>query len=1079
MTDAARDRQLDQLIATLGTQLGLTGEEIADILWLALKRQDSEESLAEVTPQQAPPPSVPQEPDVLPSTDTIASNQSEQPAPTATGLYPQTQSNQSQTSQTGTLPLRVPDAPSLRKPLILAQALRPLMRRIASGRRTILDEVATAQRIAAERLCIPVLKPELEPWFDLALVVDQNPSMLIWRHTIRELERVLKHYGAFRDVRTWGLVTDESGQIGIQPGTGSAQPQRVGSPRELIDPSSRRLVLVVSDCVAAIWRNGTALSALKDWAESQPAAIVQMLPDRLWSRTGLGLGASVQLGNLTPGGANQQLLIKELLLWKDIDLDNGIKLPVLTLEPEVAASWSQMVAARGDAVASGVVFPPELPGEVRQPPPTRSRPLDAKGRVYRFRMAASPMARKLAGLLAAAPAINLAIVRLIQETLLPQSNQTHVAEVFLGGLLKPLTPIEADTNPDAVQYEFMDDEIRDILLEAAPVSDSVEVIDAVSGYVAGQLGTSLEEFVALLKAPGRGDEDTVQPFAVVTARILKRLGGDYARFAEELESSGAKTTVQVECDRNFLWQQGNTKIYSLCTDSPWQLPFDGLVIPVGHRGDVGQLGYAFKVALGKTSTLFDESMKRTMIENGQTSINPDEPLFVALPPQIKSRLFSLDGESVEHFIVCVTLEFSKPDIDNITRAVTALIYGTAKRKLKRLVLPLLGAGSIGLPANTVARIMLPAIDQALKRLPLSSIEEITLVGRYEGTITIINQVAQHLFKQNNLNLHKFTVEPPRVGAKGLSPLQDVASGHKSRNKKDSESKEVQLLQKFEFEVVTVNRRGEIIQTTTKQARYFSEDLSNDITLDMVAIPRGTFLMGAPDSEKGHLEGESPQHQVTVQSFFMGKYPVTQAQWQAAASLPRVNHELNPEPSRFRGNNLPVEQVSWCNAVEFCARLSRLTGREYRLPSEAEWEYACRGETTTPFHFGETITTDLANYNGNYTYDKSPNGEYREQTTPVGYFKVANTFGLYDMHGNVYEWCKHPDRRSYENAPTDGSVWLSDDKNAAKIIRGGCWYSYPVHCRCAYRYYFYPGVSLIGIGFRVVCVAPQDSFVKRV
>ena len=187
---------------------------------------------------------------------------------------------------------------------------------------------------------------------------------------------------------------------------------------------------------------------------------------------------------------------------------------MLTLEPEVAVIWSQMVAGKSDAVALGFVFSSELRDDAQQLPETSISNLNAEDRVYRFRMTASPMARKLAGLLAAAPVINLPVVRLIQETMLPQSRQVHVAEVFLGGLLKPLSKIETDTNPDVVQYDFMADQMREILLKSAPVSDSASVVDAVSQHVAEQLGKSLEEFVALLKAPGQADESQVKPFAV-------------------------------------------------------------------------------------------------------------------------------------------------------------------------------------------------------------------------------------------------------------------------------------------------------------------------------------------------------------------------------------------------------------------------------------------------------------------------------------------------------------------------------------------------------------------------------------
>jgi len=258
----------------------------------------------------------------------------------------------------------------------------------------------------------------------------------------------------------------------------------------------------------------------------------------------------------------------------------------------------------------------------------------------------------------------------------------------------------------------------------------------------------------------------------------------------------------------------------------------------------------------------------------------------------------------------------------------------------------------------------------------------------------------------------------------------------------------------------------VIHREQRQAKYFTEDLGNGVNLVMAEIPGGSFIMGSPEGEVGSRDNERPQHQVTIQPFYIGKYPITQAQWQAVAKLPQVNCKLKPDPSRFKGANRPVERVSWEDAVEFCQRLAKYTKRPYRLPSEAEWEYACRAGTTTPFHFGETITTELANYDGNSTYGGGPKGRYRVETTEVGSFQVANEFGLYDMHGNVWEWCEDNKHDSYKGAPTDGSAWVDRNNNHFHMLRGGSWGSYPRFCRSAYRL----DLSFVfdDIGFRVAC-----------
>ncbi len=302
----------------------------------------------------------------------------------------------------------------------------------------------------------------------------------------------------------------------------------------------------------------------------------------------------------------------------------------------------------------------------------------------------------------------------------------------------------------------------------------------------------------------------------------------------------------------------------------------------------------------------------------------------------------------------------------------------------------------------------------------------------------------------------------------------------------------------------------IIRRQQATAQYFTEELGDGVKLDMVLIPGGSFWMGTEDEEIERLcktydgewfRAERPQHKVNVPTFFMGRYPITQKQWRIVAGWEQVERKLDTDdPSDFKEDykgisrwQRPVENISCDDAKEFCNRLRNRTKREYRLPTEAEWEYACRavtsdqlsvttGELTKaewnekynqPFHFGETISTELANYNGNYLYGRGVEGEDRGQTTPVGYFEVANNFGLCDMHGNVWEWCEDNWHENYEGTPENGTAWLSGD-SSKKVVRGGSWASFPDYCRSAFRYYITREHRLNYLGCRVVCVVPRTT-----
>ncbi len=304
------------------------------------------------------------------------------------------------------------------------------------------------------------------------------------------------------------------------------------------------------------------------------------------------------------------------------------------------------------------------------------------------------------------------------------------------------------------------------------------------------------------------------------------------------------------------------------------------------------------------------------------------------------------------------------------------------------------------------------------------------------------------------------------------------------------------LRVIHFDFASVDEKGRRKRPQHAAAMIFSDDLRAGNTLEMVAIPGGSFTMGSPDDEVERLPDEGPQHHVILAPFFIGAAPITQAQWLAVvmAHPARMQHDLNPSPSYFRNIDLPVESITWYEADEYCRRLAALTGRGYRLPSEAEWEYACRAGTTDPFNVGPTITTDLANYCGtggavcgdsngqsvasDYyngvkygagAYGQGPTGVFRGTTTRAGTFP-PNRFGLYDMHGNVWEFCLDVATASYDVAARDGSAYLAGAAGSNRILRGGSWSHNPAICRSAYRDWVAPDdPGWQGrIGLRVVC-----------
>ncbi len=318
------------------------------------------------------------------------------------------------------------------------------------------------------------------------------------------------------------------------------------------------------------------------------------------------------------------------------------------------------------------------------------------------------------------------------------------------------------------------------------------------------------------------------------------------------------------------------------------------------------------------------------------------------------------------------------------------------------------------------------------------------------------------------------------------------------------------LTSYNAEYAVVDDRGGV-NLHTRPTKLFSLDLDG-VPLNMVEIPGGSFDMGINDSDIKWLDAEYTMHQkysdpreaqtaegnakklvraqlarhrVSVPPFYIGQYEVTREQWRAIASRAdlKVSIDLaNPDPStsqsqgltKAQANMLPVESVTWFDAKEFCDRLSKLTGYKFRLPSEAEWEYACRAGSDKHFHTGNLLPPEMSNYDGRSRYRIEQRGEdrfRRQKTTPVGSFK-PNAFGLFDLHGNVWEWCLDPWHNDYQGAPTDGSAWLNDGNDVFRVQRGGNYDAVGYECRCGHRSYDRPDSKSSQKGFRVIMEVPR-------
>jgi formylglycine-generating enzyme required for sulfatase activity len=944
--------------------LDIDDENIAEWMWLATKIEIVAEEKAPPSKSEADPNGAGKLPKPPSGTAGETKKDRDQKSEDDDAVPLTQESGSSQkVVQAGTqrsqgIPFKVAAAPALRNPLQIGRSFRPLMKKVQSRTEAVLEEERTAEQLVLWSVFMPVLDSASEKWLEVALVVEEYRSTVIWERRIRAFQKLVERQGAFRDVRTWSLDTENIEKFSLYPRRSGATVQKSGgsrhTPKELIDPSGRRLILIVSDCTSPAWRTGKIYELLNDWAEKQPVTVVQLLPERLWKSTGLGRQDPVYI-NLKSW---QEVVTKALMQDEDFPFwekrpKRDLKLPVITLEPDVIMNWAQMLSGSSDRISAGFVIDLDAEAPVPLASSAQSK-LNSEELVRRFQSTASLTARRLAGLVAGAP-ISIPIVHLIQASLLPESDHVHVAEVMMSGLIRRRDISKNDRDPDTIQYEFVDgyenSKIREFLADSVGRTRLWSVFIKVSEYIQKKAGVTIDDFQALLKPNLLSDLGThpdIVPFAQITRQVLKRMGGAYAELVKKLENSDAV---------------------------PW--------MPEGFPKVK-----TFEYKVGKVVII--------------TEPKPDQ-------------LDQVTFENYDFEVVTINPDWR---VDFVFEEVYALLNRAIAKSTNYALTP---------------------VDKAILEGTFSnkSYAEITAAGY---SASALQRAAKLLWSK----FSEFLIRPTSLNRPPVT---------KRTVKKE-------ILRWWFYETG--------LQKTQKRNRGFKEQLPGGIDLEMMEIPAGEFLMGSPESEPERHSDESPQHPVSVNSFYLGRYPITQAQWKAVTALPQIEIELNPDPSHFKGDNRPVERISRYEAKEFCARLTEKTKRLYRLPTEAEWEYACRAGTTTPFHFGENITPDLANYDGNYTYQDGLKGEFREETTPVNHFDFPNAFGLHDMHGNVWEWCEDHWHDDHSEAPTDGKARLAGKKDTNRVLRGGSWNLNPRYCRSAIRFNAPPDLRDHNIGLRVVC-----------
>ncbi|MCP4699889.1 MAG: SUMF1/EgtB/PvdO family nonheme iron enzyme [Gammaproteobacteria bacterium] len=1004
-------------------------------------------------------------------------------------------------------PLMIPDA------LLLARALRPLRRRIPSRRDLVLDEAATVHNFADLRLPLPALHGKSERWLELALVADGHDSLILWEPLLDELLRLLQRHGAFRDVRLWRLEQDRQDKILLRPGLHGGG----GNPAHLLhDPEGRRIVLVASDFTAPAWRKGSYLPVMRAWARHQPLALLHLLPQRLWRRTGLATGHfSALAGAARAGALNRRLPLHpdETPAEQAERLRQGLKLPLFSLTPGALNVWAGLINGQGGIKQTAVIYPlawradrQALNQDAARQSSETSKPLQSDARWRRFLAGASPQARQLAEHCAPFP-LTLPVVRLIQESFFPGSRPGDLAELFLGGIVhRAPEQLKADPAPLEVVYDFHDG-IRQRLLNRQAPEQLWNVLKTLSEQVEQHLGGP-HDFLARIADPAALEPKQAlapvnRPFAYIRLQVLRRLGGVYAEWAahlaEVLENesdagaleqpnlsdgegpsfsagiaasfrdplkSGGKGPEMVSLENTLLKFKMGGEEYD--NEKPVHevvlSPFSAGKYPVTageFKRFVEEEGYKTEAETGDGAWVWGQgnpkNKKNASWQNPYFEQTKDNPAVCISWNDAQAYCQWLNGQSGEDYRLLTEAEW-----EYACRAGNegAWCFGDDEKQLGDYAWYNENSNNKTHPvgeknANAFGLCDMHGNVWEWCQDWYSSYSQDTVsdpAGADSGTDRVLRGGPWYNDGRSTRSANRSRNRPGsrdvRIGFR-LARGQKGAGQEQGQGSKTGQAERVgQVLRKL--------RQGNPWAKRIEQDEYgvYAEFEYEKVVQRMRLIAPGRFLMGSPESEPERYDDEHQHEVILTKGFWLADTACTQALWQAVTGN---------KPSRFKGPENPVEKVNWNDAQEFLQTLNKAAPQlNLRLPAEAEWEYACRAGTGTPFWFGNNITPEQVNYNGNYPYADGQKGLYRKKTVPVKKLP-CNAWGLYQMHGNVWEWCQD----WYSSYPQDTvSDPAGPDSGTDRVLRGGSWYNYGLYTRSALRNRCRPDYRFDQIGFRL-------------